>query len=138
MFFKPFPIIEYVDGRKAHAFTCAASQCRGRTRIVRRFLDKGDSKSTSNLRRHAKICWGEENVQAADGTRDVRAARAALQTVKTKNGSITAAFQRVSKGTVVYSHRQHTKTEARYVWLIFHLTCTLLGFLQCRSCTLGH
>lgn len=29
--------------------------------------------------------------------------------------SITTAFERKGKGKVTYSHRQHTKTEARYV-----------------------
>ena len=115
VFFKPFPTIQYIKDRKAHVFICAASPCLGQTRFVRRFLDTSDAKSTSNLRRHAKMCWSEEAVRAADGTRDVRAARAALRTVTPNNGSITAAFQRLGKGKVVYSHRQHTKIEARYV-----------------------
>ena len=108
--------------RKAHVFECAARQCLRRTRLVRRFLDKGDAKSTSNLWRHAKICWGSEAVEAADGTQDIKAARAALHSMKTTNGSITAAFQQVAQGKAVYSHRQHTKNEARYVYHIclFH------------------
>jgi hypothetical protein len=118
VFFKPLPSIEYIQNRKAHVFECAASQCRCRTRFVRRFLDTGDAKSTSNLRRHAKTCWSEEAVGAADGTRDIKTARTALQNLKTVNGSITAAFQRVGEQKAVYSHRQHTKIEARYAWLI--------------------
>ena len=113
VFFKPLPTVEYVGDRKAHVFHCAASSCRCRMRTVRRFLDTSDAKSTSNLRRHAKLCWGEEAVAAADGTRDVNTAREALKSVKTVNGSITAAFQRIGKGKEVYSHRQHTKIEAR-------------------------
>jgi hypothetical protein len=119
VFFKPFPSIQYIQSRKAHVFECAAIQCHCRTRFVRRFLDTSDSKSTSNLRRHAKVCWSEEAVQAADGTRDVRAARDALQNIKTVNGSITAAFQRVGEGKVIYSHRQHTKTESRYAVIVY-------------------
>ena len=42
---------------------------------------------------------------------------AALQGLKTKNGSITAAFQQVSKGKAMYSHCQHTKIEAQYAQL---------------------
>jgi len=80
---------------------------------VRRFLDKGDAKSTSNLRHHAKHCWGEETVTAADSTQDVKAARDALANQKDIDGSITAAFQFAGKGKVTYSHRQHTKPEAR-------------------------
>jgi hypothetical protein len=117
VFFKPIPTIQYIENRKAHVFECAASQCHCRTRFVRRFLDTGDAKSTSNLRRHAKLCWSEEAVEAADGTRNVKAARTALQNLKTKNGSITAAFQQVGERRVVYSHRQFTKIEARYAWL---------------------
>ena len=71
-----------------------------------------DAKSTSNLHKHAKICWGEEPVAAADATKDVHAAREALG--KYKDSSITAAFQRVAKGKVTYSHRQHSTAEARY------------------------
>jgi hypothetical protein len=92
VFFKPFPSIQYIQSWKAHVFECAAIQCHCRTRFVRRFLDMSDSKSTSNLCHHAKVCWSEEAVQAADGTRYVRAACNALQNMKTVNGSITAAF----------------------------------------------
>ena len=61
-FFKPDPIIEYVSGRRAHTFICAATHC---TQNVHHFLDTRDAKSTSNLWRHAVKCWGEENVDAS-------------------------------------------------------------------------
>ena len=109
MFFKPIPSIQYLQNRKAHVFECAACQCLSRTRLVRQFLDTRDAKSTSNLRHHAKICWGEEAIEAADGTRDVKAARMALRNLKTKNRSITAVFQQIGERKPVYSHRQHTK-----------------------------
>jgi hypothetical protein len=112
VFFEPTPSIEYVDGHKAHLFKCGASHCRCKTHFVHRFLDKGDAKSTSNLRRHAKTCWGDETVAAADKTRDVKAARDALSNHKDKDGSITSAFQHAGKGKVTYSHRQHMKPEA--------------------------
>ena len=112
-FFGPLPSIEYVSGRKVHVFRCSARQCHCRTRLVRRFLDTTDAKSTSNLRRHAKICWGESAISAADGTRDVKSAREVLKSHNGADGSITAAFERVGQGKVTYSHRQHTKTEAR-------------------------
>lgn len=86
---------------------------KGNGRMVRRYLDTGDAKSTGNLRKHAKICWGEEAVAAADSTRDVRTAREVLSKMKTVDSSITAAFERVGKGKATYSHRQHTTTEAR-------------------------
>ena len=75
-----------------------------------------DAKSTSNLQKHAKICWGEDAVASADGTKDVHAARQAL--VNLKDSSITAAFQRVTSSRVTYSHRSHTAAETWYVSLL--------------------
>ena len=110
-FFKPTPMIEYVDCRKAHVFQCAAKGCHG---VVHQFLDKGIAKLTSNLCQHAVHCWGAEAVTAAYNTRDLKVAREVLSLGKRIDGSITSAFQRVAKGKVVtYSHRQHTKAEAR-------------------------
>jgi hypothetical protein len=114
VFFKQTPRIEYISDRRAHVFICAAGRCKGKNgRDVRRFLDKGDRKSTSNLRKHAKICWGSETVEAADDTRDVDAAREILSKTKLRDGSIIAEFARIGKGKVTFSTRQHTKTEAR-------------------------
>jgi hypothetical protein len=115
VFFKATPSVDYIDGHKAHVFECNASHCRGKTRFVRCFLDKGDAKSTSNLRHHAKSCWGEEAMVAADNTRDVRSACDALANHKDIDGSIMAAFQRAGKGKFTYSHCQHTKVESWYV-----------------------
>lgn len=95
-------------------FECAAARCKSRCgRDVRRFLDKGDAKSTSNLRKHAKVCWGAETVAAADNTKDLRGARDILAKSKLKDGSIAAQFARIGNKTVSYSHRQHTTTETR-------------------------
>jgi hypothetical protein len=114
VFFKQTPRIDYVEGRRAHVFMCAAGRCKGKNgRDVRRFLDKGDRKSTSNLRKHAKTCWGSEAVEAADNTRDVDAAREILSKAKKRDGSITTEFKRIGKGKVTFSARQHTTTEAR-------------------------
>ena len=95
-------------------FECAAGKCRGKNgRDVRCFLDTGDAKSTSGLRRHAKNCWGDEAVEAADGTQDLESARKVLAKTKLRDGTITAQFERIGKGKVTFSHRQHTSTEAR-------------------------
>lgn len=116
VFFKQVPRIEYKDGRRHHVFECCAGRCKGKNgRDVRRFLDKGDSNSTSNLIRHAKICWGAETVEAATATRDIDAAREVLSKAKLKDGSIVAEFQRIGKDKITYSHRQHSTMEARYV-----------------------
>ena len=103
-----------MNDRRVHVFECAAGRCRGKNgRDVRRFLDTGDAKSTSGLRWHAKNCWGDEAVTAADATEDLESARVVLGKTKLRDGSITAEFQRIGKGKVTYSHRQHTSTEAR-------------------------
>ena len=83
--------------------------------MVRRYLDTTDAKSTSNLRKHARVCWGVETVAATDETRNIGAAFDALK--KVKDGSITEAFDRVGKGKVTYSHRQHTTTQTRCVYV---------------------
>ena len=113
VFFKLTPVIEYINDRRVHVFECTAPTCRGKAngRKVRRYLDTTDAKSTSNLRKHAKICWGDDTVAVADATKDIHAARQALG--KYKDSSITAAFQRIAKYKVTYSHRQHTAAEAR-------------------------
>lgn len=115
VFFKKTPRIEYVNDRQTHVFECAASRCRGRNgRDVRRYLDKGDSASTSNLSRHAKICWGPEAVEAACATQDLNAAREVLAKTKLRDGTIVAEFERIGKEKVTYKHTQHTTAEARY------------------------
>jgi hypothetical protein len=80
---------------------------------VNRFLDKGDASSTSNLRKHAKLCWGSDVIAAADSTRDVELATEVVAKSGKGNESITAMFERVGKGKVTYSHMQHTKTESK-------------------------
>ena len=50
---------------------------------------------------------------AADNTQDIKTARDVLANVKGVDMSITALFQRAAKGSVTYSHHQHTKVEVR-------------------------
>jgi len=91
---------------------CAAKHCKGKNgHGVRRFLDKGDDKLTRGLHRHAKICWGEETVKAAINTKDLNTARNILAKDAPRDGDITTAFERIGKGKVSYSHRQHTYAE---------------------------
>ena len=107
-FFHPIPAIGYQEGRRYHEFHCFASACR---KSVRRYLDKKDAGSTSNLHKHAKICWGSDTVKVAMGTKNASEARQIL--AQSKDGSIAAAFQIKGKGKVTYSHRQHTRTETK-------------------------
>lgn len=115
-FFRPNPIIDHINGRRVHVFTCAAKTCSGKGkngRQVRRFLATSDATSTSNLRRHANICWTEATVKAASGAGNAHAARSVLARVDLKDGAITTAFERIRKDRVSYSHRQHTRAESR-------------------------
>jgi hypothetical protein len=107
-FFHPIPTIGYKDGRRYHEFNCFALTCK---KSVRRFLDKKDAGSTSNLHKHAKICWGLDTVKAAMEAQNASEARQILS--QSKDGSISAAFQIKGKGKVMYSHRQHTRTETK-------------------------
>ena len=84
--------------------------------MVRRYLDTSDAKSTSNLHKHARVCWGVEAVAAADETRNIGDALEAL--TKCKDGSKTEVFQQKGKGKVTYSHHQHTTTQSWCVHFI--------------------
>jgi hypothetical protein len=96
---------------------CLAKSCKGKgklSRSVNRFVDKGDMSSTSNLRKHAKGCWGDEVVKAADNTKSLEVAHGIVAKSGLGNASITAMFEREKKmGVVTYSYRQHTKTETK-------------------------
>jgi stalled ribosome alternative rescue factor ArfA len=111
-FFELIPSIEYVDGRRSHVFKCMGKGCKQR---VRRYLDKGDAKSTSNMAKHVKSCWGPEAYEAAQDAKSAAAAREGVIRNLLRSGTITSSFERKSKGKVSYSHRQHTKTETKYV-----------------------
>lgn len=105
-FFHPVPTIGYEKGRHYHEFKCFASQC---TKGVHRYLDKQDVKLTSNLHKHARLCWGANTVKLATEAGIVESACQTLS--KSKDGSIAAAFEIKGKGKVKYSHRQHTKAQ---------------------------
>jgi hypothetical protein len=118
-FFESRPAIEVVDGRRCHEFKCAAPHCKGKgtkPRIVRRYLDKADRGSTSNMHKHAKNCWGGEIVSKALETKNelsIKEIRKSLGNAKLQDGTITALFQRTGKETVTFSTKQHTYTETR-------------------------
>jgi hypothetical protein len=113
-FFEPTPAIEYVDGRRSHLFKCMGRSCKS---TVRRFLDKKDSTSTSNMRKHVEACWGQGALKAGMAAGTAKDARQSVVNELRGSGSITAAFERKGKGKVTFSHRQHTKTETKSVVL---------------------
>src|SRR5882757_8027605 len=112
-FFGPEPLVEHVEGRRCHAFQCLAKHCKQKSRSVQRYLDTSDAKSTGNLRKHAKKCWGTEIVATADKAKTTKEVRDTTVKGYLDPQSITAAFERKGKGKVMYSYRQHTKTEAK-------------------------
>ena len=116
-FFNPRLLIEVINGRRCHEFICAAPHCKGKgakPQIVHQFPDTTDAKSTGNLRKHAKLCWGTDIVDKADDAKDIASIRKGLATAqKTRDGSITASFERIGKGKVTYMTCQHTYKEMR-------------------------
>jgi hypothetical protein len=115
-FFHATPIVRYIAGHCVHAFQCLAKQCRAKHgREVQHYLDTSDRKSTSNLHKHTKVCWGSEAVKAADTTKNAKAVRTAIDTSKSRDGSLTEVFTRIGKYKVSYSHHQHNVTETRCV-----------------------
>jgi hypothetical protein len=112
-FFDAIPEIEYVDNRRCHAFRYGAKVCKNKTRYVRRFLDKKDAKSTSNMRKHAKNCWGPDVIEAADEAKTADDVREITVKGTLQPSLITAAFERNGRGKVTYSHQQHTRAETR-------------------------
>ena len=78
--------------------------------MVHHYLDTTDTKSTGNLHKHARICWG---LETADKTLSFGEAYEVLK--RYKDGSITEAFERVGKGKFTYSHHQHTTTQNQCV-----------------------
>ena len=76
-------------------------------------MDKGNTKSTSNMRKHAKKCWGDAVVASADKAKNVKEAQATTIKGTLYLQLIKAAFKRKDKGKVNYSHQQHNKTELR-------------------------
>ena len=115
-FYAPTPDIIHHNSRRCHIFKCAAVGCGSG---IRRFLDTNDRRSTSNLRAHAKKCWGDEAFYKACESKDVAKVRETVEKAKNSpNGNIAAMFAKLEgSGAVCYMHRQHTTEESRYDYL---------------------
>ncbi|KAG2345886.1 hypothetical protein BDR05DRAFT_843821, partial [Suillus weaverae] len=109
-FFDPTPQIVEIAGCHAHEFKCQANGCKVK---VRHFLDKADARSTGNMRKHVRLCWGGEVLKAADNTKDANEVCSKIVGSILRDGSITASFERKGKGKITYSHHQHTRVETR-------------------------
>ena len=82
------------------------------------YLDKADRNLTSNMHKHAKNCWGNENVSKvleAKGALSIDEVCKSLVHAELKDRSIMASFERKGKGNVTFSTRQHTYLETRSV-----------------------
>ncbi|KAJ6538177.1 hypothetical protein DFH09DRAFT_930666 [Mycena vulgaris] len=97
-------ICEREDGRWYHFFKCASSRCKSKFFCTcPMFCLLCDSASTSNLKKHASLCFGRDAVDSA----------IAGQGPKNPDGSIFAAFARAGQKPVTVTHRAHTDAEAR-------------------------
>ncbi|KAF8805491.1 hypothetical protein BYT27DRAFT_7192513 [Phlegmacium glaucopus] len=104
-FFKPTPTIEHIGGRRVHVFECIAETCKARgrkARQVNRYLDKADARSTSNLRKHAKMCWGTDIVEAADRTKNIETTRSIVAGIVSRNSSFSSVIEGAGKGKLSY------------------------------------
>ncbi|KAJ3002262.1 hypothetical protein NUW54_g5941 [Trametes sanguinea] len=86
--------------------------CRSCDRKINRYMDTKDSKSTGNLLKHARECYGQGVVGRIMEARTLKDARAATRSFL-EDGKITAVFERRDQGKVTYSHQQHTHAETR-------------------------
>ncbi|KAF8621215.1 hypothetical protein AX15_007962 [Amanita polypyramis BW_CC] len=111
-FYEPIPQIRSTgEGnleRKFHDFICAKKGC---GKHIQHYLDKGDAKSTSNLKRHAMHCWKEHVVQSVLNGNDLK--EACKVVTEHHDGVLTSHFEHIGKGKVMYSSIQPTKAETR-------------------------
>lgn len=106
--------ITYVEGRPCIEFICSAKNCKGvNGPQVRRFLDKKDRGSTSNMWQHAMKCFGEGVIKQSKQS-TIKEVRKGLARYK-ENGSIALAFEAQGQGVVTYSNQPLSKIEMRYV-----------------------
>ncbi|KAG1851080.1 hypothetical protein DFJ58DRAFT_661789, partial [Suillus subalutaceus] len=101
-FFDPTPQVIEIADHRAHEFKCKAKGCKVK---VRHFLDKGDARSTGNMRKHVRLCWGDEVLKAADSAKDANEVHNKIVGSILQNGSITASFERKGKGKITYAFR---------------------------------
>ena len=78
-------------------------------------MDTKDVHSTGNMQKHAKLCWGAEALDAADNAKDASEVRTKIIGSILRTGSIATTFEHKGKGKIMYSHRQYTRAETRYV-----------------------
>lgn len=108
-FFHPVPKLEVIEGRRAHVFKCQNHSCKT---AIRHFLDKGDARSTGNMRRHVKKCWGIAARDAADSAKKFDDVKKLVRGIL-RDGTITDAFEKKGMGKPTYSNRPLTRAETK-------------------------
>ena len=105
------PTIKIVNGCWSHEFQCSAKHCKGKSPkpcIVCCFLDMADKGSTSNMHKHAKICWCNSIIKELNEKKD----RLTLDNIWR---GLAATKMVNGKGKVKLMNRQHTYKEAWWV-----------------------
>ncbi|KAJ7849028.1 hypothetical protein B0H13DRAFT_2403549, partial [Mycena leptocephala] len=101
-FFKP-PTLKFDGDRPYHSFHCASTTCKYDAKVVKRYADTTDATGTSNLKKHARRCFGAEVVDAA-----IAGAK-----VDSGDSSIHAAFGQQSAKPARAPNRPLTYVELR-------------------------
>ncbi|KAJ7340624.1 hypothetical protein DFH08DRAFT_963494 [Mycena albidolilacea] len=102
-FFRSDVTIDYTDGRKYHFFQCVARHCKSKENGVKRYQDNTDRSSTSNLKKHARQCFGAAAVNSAiEGKTQPR-----------PDGSIFEAFARTGQAQTTSTSRTLSDAEIR-------------------------
>ena len=109
-FFEPVPTVRVLNGRYIHEFKCSTRGCKSK---IQCYLNTKDARSTSNMQKHVKTCWGKEILDTADSAKDASKVQTKIIYTFRQNGSITKAFKRKNQGVETYSHQQHTLAETR-------------------------
>lgn len=71
--------------------------------------------SSVSMADSSKKCWGSNTVEAADRTKGETEASELVVKLLLKDGSITAIFEHVGKGKVIYSHQQHIRAQTKCI-----------------------
>ncbi|KAH7093849.1 hypothetical protein BKA62DRAFT_593638, partial [Auriculariales sp. MPI-PUGE-AT-0066] len=112
-FYHPFPkVVVNNEGKDEQHFICTHANCKRNGAPIKRVIGGTDDGSTSNLRGHAKSCWGQAAVNDVDKMPDAAKAREMLS--RPISEKLTATFMRTGKGKVSFSTTTLTTYETRY------------------------
>ncbi|KAH7090084.1 hypothetical protein BKA62DRAFT_626685, partial [Auriculariales sp. MPI-PUGE-AT-0066] len=126
-FYHAFPkIVVNAEGKDEQHFICTNPNCKRSGAPIKRVIGGTDDGSTSNLRGHAKSCWGQAVVNDVDDMPDATRARELLS--KPVSQKLTASFERTGKGKITFSSTTLTTYETRRAWTVKWVTEKLRPF----------